>query len=85
MSTTCSPVNNGGRLYAVWKRPAGIGALILIWGLFLPGFKRQPFIQPANADVTASKWMYDSMKVYYYWADQMPSHPDYGLPTPGFF
>jgi len=30
-------------------------------------------------------WVQDSMKRYYYWADQMPLKPDYHLPVKDFF
>lgn len=30
-------------------------------------------------------WVQDSMKRYYYWAANMPSKPDYSLPTKSFF
>lgn len=30
-------------------------------------------------------WIQDSMRRYYYWADQMPAKPDYHLPTKDFF
>ncbi len=30
-------------------------------------------------------WVQDSLKRYYYWAEQMPKKPDYSLPTKDFF
>jgi len=30
-------------------------------------------------------WIQDSMRRYYYWAEQMPAKPDYHLPTKDFF
>lgn len=46
--------------------------------------KTAPF-EPTDALGIANKWVYDSMKLYYYWSDQMTSKPDYTLPTDDFF
>lgn len=46
--------------------------------------KTVPF-EPTDPLGIANKWVYDSLKLYYYWSDQMPAKPDYTLPTPEFF
>jgi carboxyl-terminal processing protease len=40
---------------------------------------------PVDSLGKINKWLYDSMRLYYYWADDMPAHPDYSLSTPDFF
>ena len=40
---------------------------------------------PTDSLGKINKWLYDSMRLYYYWANDMPSHPDYSLPTQDFF
>jgi carboxyl-terminal processing protease len=46
--------------------------------------KTVPF-EPTDPLGIANKWVYDSLKLYYYWSDQMPGKPDYTLPTAEFF
>lgn len=44
--------------------------------------------QPNFAEGTTESvnlWVQDSMKRYYYWAEQMPKKPNYSLPTKDFF
>lgn len=40
---------------------------------------------PEGSTEYVNLWVQDSMKRYYYWADQMPAKPDYHLPTKDFF
>ncbi|AZA83228.1 peptidase S41 [Chryseobacterium lactis] len=40
---------------------------------------------PEGSTESVNLWVQDSMKRYYYWADQMPSKPDYHLPVKDFF
>ncbi len=40
---------------------------------------------PEGSTEAANVWVRDSMRRYYYWADQMPSKPDYHLPVKEFF
>ncbi|MGE4514010.1 MAG: S41 family peptidase [Chryseobacterium sp.] len=40
---------------------------------------------PEGSTEYVNLWVQDSMKRYYYWADQMPTKPDYHLPTKDFF
>lgn len=46
--------------------------------------KAAPFV-PADELGRNNKWVYDSLKRYYYWADQITANPDYSLPTQEFF
>lgn len=40
---------------------------------------------PEGSVESVNVWIQDNMKRYYYWADQMPSKPDYHLPSQKFF
>lgn len=40
---------------------------------------------PEGSTESVNLWVQDSMKRYYYWADQMPETPDYRLPVKDFF
>nr|WP_315035435.1 S41 family peptidase [uncultured Chryseobacterium sp.] len=40
---------------------------------------------PDGSTEAVNVWVQDSMKRYYYWADQMPAKPDYRLPVKDFF
>lgn len=40
---------------------------------------------PEGSTESVNLWIQDSMKRYYYWADQMPAKPDYHLPVKDFF
>lgn len=40
---------------------------------------------PDGSTESLNVWVQDSMKRYYYWADQMPAKPDYHLPAKDFF
>ncbi|KXH81155.1 S41 family peptidase [Chryseobacterium kwangjuense] len=40
---------------------------------------------PDGSRESVNLWVQDSMKRYYYWADQMPAKPDYRLPVKDFF
>ncbi|MCW1962510.1 S41 family peptidase [Chryseobacterium viscerum] len=40
---------------------------------------------PEGSTESVNLWVQDSMKRYYYWADQMPAKPDYRLPVKDFF
>lgn len=40
---------------------------------------------PDGSVESVNVWVQDHMKRYYYWADQMPSKPDYHLPVKKFF
>ncbi|AKK73929.1 peptidase S41 [Chryseobacterium gallinarum] len=40
---------------------------------------------PEGSTESVNVWVQDSMKRYYYWADQMPAKPDYRLPVKDFF
>ncbi|GAB0156923.1 S41 family peptidase [Chryseobacterium sp. Alg-005] len=44
----------------------------------IPGF-------PEGSTEYVNAWVQDSMRRYYYWADQMPAKPDYHLPVKDFF
>lgn len=46
--------------------------------------KAAPF-EPTDPLGIANKWVYDSMKLYYYWSDEMTDQPRYQLPTQEFF
>ncbi len=46
--------------------------------------KIAPF-EPTDALGINNKWVYDSLKLYYYWNDKLPGKPDYSLATPAFF
>lgn len=46
--------------------------------------KTIPF-EPTDPLGIANKWVYDSLRLYYYWNDQMTGNPDYSLPTAEFF
>jgi len=59
--------------------------ILLVCLLYLSCSKKQAVFQPTDPLGIANKWVYDSMKLYYYWADQMTDHPDYSLPTQAFF
>lgn len=43
-----------------------------------------PFF-PEGSTESVNAWVQDSMRRYYYWADQMPAKPDYHLPVKDFF
>jgi len=78
---------DGARVYYVWqwiKQPCFF-IIILVWAQFIPGAKDQGTFQHPDSPDIANKWVYDSMKLYYYWAGQMTDHPDYNLPTQDFF
>lgn len=70
-----------------WQRLKLAGPVPVILGclLYLSCSKKQEPFQPTDPLGIANKWVYDSMKLYYYWADQMPARPDYSLPTQDFF
>ncbi|SMP15027.1 S41 family peptidase [Chryseobacterium profundimaris] len=40
---------------------------------------------PEGTTEYTNLWIQDSMRRYYYWADQMPAKPDYHLPVKDFF
>ncbi|KAB1231317.1 S41 family peptidase [Chryseobacterium viscerum] len=40
---------------------------------------------PEGSTESVNLWVQDSMRRYYYWADQMPAKPDYRLSTKDFF
>lgn len=40
---------------------------------------------PEGSTESVNLWIQDSLKRYYYWADQMPAKPDYHLPVKDFF
>ncbi|WP_048504582.1 S41 family peptidase [Chryseobacterium sp. BLS98] len=40
---------------------------------------------PEGSTESVNLWVQDSMKRYYYWAEQMPAKPDYHLPVKDFF
>lgn len=40
---------------------------------------------PKGSTEAINLWVQDSLKRYYYWADQMPSKPNYHLPVTDFF
>lgn len=40
---------------------------------------------PEGSTEAVNLWVRDSLKRYYYWADQMPAKPDYHLPVKDFF
>ncbi|NIF06177.1 peptidase S41 [Chryseobacterium sp. Tr-659] len=44
-----------------------------------------PPVFPEGSTESVNLWVQDSMKRYYYWADQMPAKPDYRLPVKDFF
>jgi len=46
--------------------------------------KNAPFV-PTDQLGIDNKWVYDTLKRYYYWADQITSKPDYTLATDHFF
>jgi C-terminal processing protease CtpA/Prc len=46
--------------------------------------KTLPF-EPTDEPGISNKWVYDSLKRYYYWSDQLTGKPDYTLPTQEFF
>lgn len=46
--------------------------------------KTVPF-EPTDELGINNKWVYDSLKRYYYWSDQITGKPDYTLPTQEFF
>lgn len=39
---------------------------------------------PEGSTESVNLWVQDSMRRYYYWADQMPAKPDYHLPVKDF-
>lgn len=43
-----------------------------------------PF-EPTDELGINNKWVYDSLKRYYYWSDQITGKPDYTMPTQEFF
>lgn len=47
--------------------------------------KKIASFEPTDELGIHNKWVYDSLKRYYYWSDQMTGKPDYTLPTPEFF
>lgn len=76
-----------GRFFGI--KP-GTGLLYLL-GLLLCSMlqvsctkKATPF-EPTDPLGIANKWIYDSMKLYYYWNDEITSHPNYSLPSKDFF
>jgi len=40
---------------------------------------------PEGSTESINVWVQDSMRRYYYWADQIPAKPDYHLPVKDFF
>ncbi|MDF2931472.1 MAG: peptidase [Chryseobacterium sp.] len=40
---------------------------------------------PEGSTESVNLWVQDSMRRYYYWAEHMPSKPNYSLPTQDFF
>jgi hypothetical protein len=40
---------------------------------------------PEGSTESVNLWVQDSMKRYYYWADEMPAKPNYRLPVKDFF
>jgi carboxyl-terminal processing protease len=44
----------------------------------------QPNFEEGTTE-SVNLWVQDSMKRYYYWAEQMPKKPNYSLPTKDFF
>ncbi|WP_083190040.1 S41 family peptidase [Chryseobacterium artocarpi] len=44
-----------------------------------------PPVFPEGSTENVNVWVQDSMRRYYYWAEQMPAKPDYHLPIKDFF
>jgi carboxyl-terminal processing protease len=59
--------------------------IILVCFQYLSCSKKGGGFQPTDPLGIANKWVYDSMKFYYYWSDQIKENPDYSLPTQDFF
>ena len=47
--------------------------------------RKSASFEPTDPLGIDNKWVYDSLKLYYYWSDQMTGKPDYSLPTSEFF
>lgn len=61
--------------------------LLLAGGLLLSGLscsKKNAF-NPTDPLRIANKWVYDSLKLYYYWNKEISSNPRWHLPTEQFF
>lgn len=61
-----------------------IACYLLLPGLSACNKDDAPFT-PTDSIGRVNKWVLDSMKRYYYWADEIPPHPDYRLSPPDFF
>jgi C-terminal processing protease CtpA/Prc len=47
--------------------------------------KKIAAFEPTDELGINNKWVYDSLKLYYYWNDKLPGKPDYSLATTAFF
>lgn len=41
--------------------------------------------EPFTSDTEVNHWIYDQMKLWYYWEDKLPSNPEYHLSPDSFF
>lgn len=72
--------------YAWWRSKWMYIFLILLVIAMCLSHSQKPEAGRVTKQVSiVNKWVYDSMKLYYFWADRMITHPDYNLPTPDFF
>lgn len=62
--------------------------LIMLMSAFMVSCNRTDDETPDFPEGTTeytNRWIQDSMRRYYYWAEQMPAKPDYHLPVKDFF
>ncbi|HNW54035.1 MAG TPA: hypothetical protein PKN21_07175, partial [Bacteroidales bacterium] len=57
----------------------------LAMSALMPSCKKDPKDPEPKKSTYVQNWIYDNMKYWYYWTDQMPANPDTTLDPEEFF
>lgn len=85
--TTCKNKNPLDKIMRKFLKFYTLAVLFLSSILFVSCRSEEESIPdfPEGSVESINVWVQDNMKRYYYWADQMPTKPDYHLPVKKFF
>jgi len=57
----------------------------LLFLLLIVAACKEKTYEPFTSDAEVNHWIYDQMKLWYYWEDKLPANPDYQLSPDSFF